>query len=41
MLLTQEVLQAVRQWRFKPALLNGEPWEAEAEISIVFKISGG
>ena len=40
-MLAQAALEAVRQWRFKPALLNGEPWEAEAEISIVFKISGG
>jgi len=41
MLLTQEVLQAVRQWRYKPTLLNGEPCEAETDIRVVFVLSGG
>ncbi len=40
-MLAQAALEAVRQWRYKPTLLSGEPCEAETEISVVFKISGG
>jgi len=35
-LLTQAATDAVRQWRYKPFLLNGEPAEAEIQISINF-----
>ena len=40
-MLAQAALEAVRQWRYKPTLLNGEPYEAETEISVVFTLSGG
>jgi protein TonB len=29
-------LDAVRQWRYRPTLLNGEPVEVETSITVVF-----
>jgi protein TonB len=40
-ILAQAALDAVKQWRYKPTLLNGEPYEVETEISVVFTLSGG
>lgn len=37
--LTQASLDAVRQWRYKPVLLNGEPVEVETTININFTLS--
>jgi len=39
-LLEGAALDAVRQWRFKPYLLNGEPVEAETSITVMFKLGG-
>jgi outer membrane biosynthesis protein TonB len=31
-------MEAVRQWRFKPYLQNGQPVETQAKISVNFTI---
>ena len=38
-LLVQSALDAVRQWRYQPTLLNGEPVEVETFIEVVFTLS--
>jgi protein TonB len=38
-LLVQSALDAVRQWRYKPTLLNGDPVEVIAPIDVNFKLS--
>jgi protein TonB len=37
-MLQQATLDAVRTWRYKPYLLNGEPVEVETTISVVFNL---
>src|SRR5262245_9092935 len=37
--LTNAALEAVKQWRYKPALLNNEPIEILTEIDVDFKLS--
>ena len=32
---------AVRQWRYKPYLLNGEPTEVDTTITVNFNLNGG
>ena len=39
-MLTQSALDAVRQWRYRPYLLNGEPVEVETQITVNFNLSG-
>jgi protein TonB len=39
--LAQAAMDAVRQWKFKPYLLNGEAVEVETQISINFTLAGG
>jgi outer membrane biosynthesis protein TonB len=36
-ILMQSAMAAVRQWQYKPFLLNGEPIEAEGMVIVVFK----
>ena len=36
--LSQAALDAVRQWRYSPALLNGEPVAVDTEISVDFRL---
>jgi hypothetical protein len=31
-------MDAVKQWQYKPFLLNGEPVEAEGIVIVVFKM---
>ncbi len=38
MLLQAAALEAVRQWRYRPYLLNGEPVEVETTINVDFKL---
>lgn len=38
-LLTQAALDAVRQWVYRPTLLNGQPVEVIAPIDVVFTLS--
>jgi periplasmic protein TonB len=37
-LLVQAALDAVRQWVYKPTLLNGEPVEVIAPIEVIFNL---
>jgi len=37
-LLQQAALDAVRTWRYRPYLLNGEPVEVETTVNVVFKL---
>jgi periplasmic protein TonB len=39
-LLMRNAMDAVRQWRYQPTLLNGEPVEVDTTISVVFTMSG-
>jgi protein TonB len=34
-------LDAVKQWRYKPYLLNGEPTEVDTTITVNFNLNGG
>jgi protein TonB len=38
-LLVQAALDAVKQWRYKPTLLNGEPVEVQTTIDVNFTLS--
>ena len=40
-LLVQAAIQAVKQWRYRPYLLNGEPVEVDSQITINFTLSRG
>jgi len=40
-MLTSSALEAVKQWRYKPYYLNGEPVEVETTVNVVFTLSGG
>jgi protein TonB len=37
--LVKAALEAVRQWRYEPTLLNGEPVAVITEITVNFKLS--
>lgn len=37
-LFVQAALDAVRQWRYRPTMLDGEPMEVETTITIVFQL---
>jgi TonB family protein len=39
-LLAGSALDAVKKWRFKPTMLNGNPIEVDTTISVVFKLGG-
>src|SRR3974390_704296 len=39
-LLVQAALDAVRQWRYKPTLLNGDPVEVDTQITVTFTMGG-
>lgn len=39
-LLVQSAMDAVRQWRYRPTLLNGEPVEVETTIQVIFSLGG-
>ena len=39
-MLVSAAIDAVRQWRYRPYLLNGEPIEVETEITLNFILSG-
>src|SRR6185437_1645841 len=40
-LLNQAALDAVRQWKYRPYILNGEPVEVDTTITVNFTLSGG
>ena len=37
-MLTQAAVDAVKQWRYKPYTLNGEPVEAETRVYLNFTL---
>ncbi len=39
-LLQQAALDAVRQWRYQPTLLNGEPVEVVTTVDVIFSLGG-
>ena len=38
-LLQQNALDAVRQWRYQPTLLNGDPVEVDTTIDVIFSLN--
>src|SRR6202521_5779098 len=40
-MLAPGAIEAVRQWRYKPYLLNGEPVAVETTVQVNFSLSGG
>jgi protein TonB len=39
LLLAQSALDAVRRWRYRPTILNGEPVEVDTYITVIFQLS--
>jgi len=39
-MLQQAAQDAVRQWRYRPYLLNGEPVEVETTVNVIFTLGG-
>ena len=39
--LAQAAIDAVKQWRYKPYLLNGQPVEVETQVQVNFTLAGG
>jgi protein TonB len=39
-MLAKAAIEAVRQWRYRPYLLNDEPIEVETEVTVNFVLSG-
>jgi protein TonB len=37
----QSALDAVRQWRYRPTVLNGEPVEIDTFISVIYNMDRG
>lgn len=40
-MLAPAAIEAVKQWKYRPYLLNGEPVEVETQIQVNFTLSGG
>jgi periplasmic protein TonB len=40
-MLVRAAVEAVRQWRYQPYVLNDQPVEVETEITITFTLAGG
>jgi periplasmic protein TonB len=40
-MLAPAAIEAVKQWRYKPYLLNGEPVAVDTQVDVVFTLSGG
>ncbi|HXZ80928.1 MAG TPA: energy transducer TonB [Terriglobales bacterium] len=40
-MLAPAAIDAVKQWRYKPYFLNGEPVEVDTQITVNFNLSGG
>jgi periplasmic protein TonB len=40
-MLAPSAIEAVKQWKYKPYLLNGEPVEVDTEVQVNFTLAGG
>jgi protein TonB len=40
-MLAPAAIEAVKQWKYRPYFLNGEPVEVETQITVNFSLSGG
>src|ERR1051326_5109869 len=40
-MLTQSAVEAVKQWKYRPYMLSGEPVEVDTTITVNFTLSGG
>jgi periplasmic protein TonB len=40
-MLVRAAIDAVRQWRYRPYILNDEPVEVETQVTVNFSLSGG
>ena len=40
-MLQSSALDAVKQWRYKPYILNGEPTEVDTTVTVNFNLGGG
>ena len=40
-MLAPSAIEAVKQWRYKPYMLNGEPVAVETQVEVYFTLSGG
>ncbi len=40
-MLAPAAIEAVKQWKYKPYVLNGEPVDVETQITVNFTLSGG
>ena len=40
-MLAPAAIEAVRQWRYRPYLLNSEPVEVDTQINVNFTLGGG
>jgi protein TonB len=40
-MLTSAAMEAVKQWKYKPYFLNGEPVEVDTQITVNFTLAGG
>jgi protein TonB len=40
-MLAPAAIEAVKQWKYKPYLLNGEPVEVETTVQVNFTLAGG
>ncbi len=39
-MLATAAIEAVRQWRYRPYILNGQPVEVETQITVNFSLAG-
>ncbi len=37
-MLLQSAMEAVRQWRYKPYFLNGQPVEVDTQVTVRFSL---
>jgi periplasmic protein TonB len=40
-MLAPAAIEAVKQWKYRPYILNGEPVEVETQVTVNFTLSGG
>jgi protein TonB len=40
-MLIQNAIEAVKQWKYKPYFLNGEPVEVDTQVTVNFTLAGG